>query len=324
MALDSLSGSDSMGDWVDKINLACTDAGTTLIVPGTDNSGTYIIRINELLSSQGVDEISGSQSTNFWLINSKLAIDSLNSGTGSQDRDVTTVAYEGLYDASATLGTQGGLFFSPDGLNMFCGHNGDYIVQYNLTTPFDVTSGVSHYLTTGWSNTYPTAMYITPDGLTVISSSSSLFYEHTLGSAWDITSVTQVQTMNFGYASNGIWFNDDGTIMITGERFATSIRKYALTTPYDISTATLDETVVPGDIVGGIYVSKDGEHLIVHHSTGVLSDYQLTNPWTLTGLTTFGTGSVPSAYSIYFDEDTGKLFTLDGGEHIEQYFVDAF
>jgi hypothetical protein len=84
MALESLSGSDSFGTWADKINLAIADAGTTPIIKGTDNSGTYLIRINELLVSQGVNTLATDDNTNIWLIRNNEAITIINQGGGAE------------------------------------------------------------------------------------------------------------------------------------------------------------------------------------------------------------------------------------------------
>ena len=95
----------------------------------------------------------------------------------------------------------------------------------------------------------------------------------------DILGATQTTTFNTGETENlGITFNDDGTEMfVIGQDL--DFFRYTLTTAYDISTASLSETVFLSDADNDIVFGNSGNNMYSIDGVGNVKQYSLLAPY---------------------------------------------
>ena len=144
--------------------------------------------------------------------------------------------------------------FNNDGTKMFIvNHAGRKTVDYwSLTTAFDVSTATfdGAYSLTGKEqransiafNNHGTRMFIAGVG----NDSQVRIHEFSLDTAFDLISgVTQLNTedlISFHNHIDGVTFNYDGTKMYTVNGAEDLMSQFKLTTPYDVSTLSLEGT----------------------------------------------------------------------------------
>jgi sugar lactone lactonase YvrE len=160
--------------------------------------------------------------------------------------DVSTASYASKsFSVSAQELTPQALAFKPDGSRMYvAGSAGDDINEYSLSTPWDVTTASYVQLfSVAAQETTPNSMYFRSDGLKlyVIGSDQDRVFQYTLGTAWNI-STASYDNINFSTtaqdtAPTGLYFKNDGTLMFVVGSTNDNVYQYALSTPWDVSTA---------------------------------------------------------------------------------------
>ena len=148
---------------------------------------------------------------------------------------------------------------------------------------------------------------------------SDTIYEHTLSTAWDITSVstTANHTRNTSTTDNlidprCIAFKTDGTVMYVAGNSAADgygIYIYTLSTAWDLSTATYDSYGGVSTILNyALQFSDDGTKLYASVSSAI-REYTLSTPWDLSTATLTYTKSM-SRYGNAFavSSDGTKIF----------------
>ena len=140
-----------------------------------------------------------------------------------------------------------GITFNNDGTKMFiCGQSSDRIFEYALTTGFDVST--ASYTSNSYNvqpNLYkPMAVQFNADGtkMFVLDETGDDVNEYTLSVGFDITStVTFVDAFSVATQEvkpTGLAFNTDGTKMFICGWKGNDVNEYALTTGFDVSTAS--------------------------------------------------------------------------------------
>jgi hypothetical protein len=136
------------------------------------------------------------------------------------------------------------VFISPDGLILYTvGSTNDRVYRYNLSTPWDVNTGVfTNSLSVSGYSTSPTGLFFKSDGtkLFVVDSVINTVFTIDLSTPWDIT--TGVQTQSFvvsgeSSVSQAISFNNSGTTMYILDSGLDDIIQYDLSVPWDITTS---------------------------------------------------------------------------------------
>jgi len=191
--------------------------------------------------------------------------------------DVGTASFTGTsFDVSAEAPTAQGVTFSSDGTTMFViGNTSDDVIQYSLTTAFDV--GTASFTGTSFAvfneETIAKGVSFNADGTTmfVIGESSNSVFQYSLTTAFDVGTASFTGTFFdvSAQASNsqGVTFSPDGTTMfITGDA-SNSVFQYSLTTAFDVGTASFTGTSF--DVSGqasasaGVSFNPDGTAMFV-------------------------------------------------------------
>jgi len=194
--------------------------------------------------------------------------------------DVSTASYLQNFSVSAQESSPSDLFFKPDGTKLYMvGTSGDAIYEYDLGTPWDVSTAV--YLqnfSVSSQNTVPAGISFKPDGTKIYmvgSSPSQSVYEYNLSSAWDISTSSYAQAFSVSSQESfprGVAFKPDGTKMYVNGQTGDDVNEYSLSTPWDISTATFTVATFSFSAQGatsnqGVYFKPDGLSFFIIDST---------------------------------------------------------
>ena len=170
--------------------------------------------------------------------------------------DLSTASYFGEALIGAQETSVRGLAFKPDGTKMFIvGSGSDLVLQYSLSTAWDVTSATYDsvsFSTTGQTPS-PASLAFNNDGTKMYFGGVGWYdvYEFDLSTAWDITTASYnlaFSVIDTGNSVNGFRFNSDGTNFyvstdgITGS--GARIGKYSLSSAYDLSTASFSNQLL--------------------------------------------------------------------------------
>ena len=187
--------------------------------------------------------------------------------------------------------------FNNDGTKMFIvNHAGRKTVDYwSLTTAFDVSTATfdGAYSLTGKEqransiafNNDGTRMFIAGVG----NNSQVRVHEFSLDTAFDLSSgVTQLNTedlISFHNHIDGVTFNYDGTKMYTINGAEDLMSQFKLTTPYDVSTLSLEGTYTVNSVSVGsteVVFSNDGSKMfIIDDSNEKVHEFNLSCNWSV-------------------------------------------
>ena len=169
-----------------------------------------------------------------------LASDSVNEYTLSTAFDITTATYIQRINVYAEESALFGAAFNTNGTKMYItGHVGDDVVEYDLSTAFDVsTASFGRRLYIGGT---PREITWKPDGTKFfITYDQGSVKEWDLTTAYDVTTGTAGSSFSIGNNMNasGAAFNNDGTRMfvLRTDSPGPQINQYSLSTAYDLSS----------------------------------------------------------------------------------------
>lgn len=239
------------------------------------------------------------------------------------------VTYDGSpFDVSSEETDPMGIAFSNNGTKMYVTGEHDFIYQYSLTTPFDITSGVSldfGSLGVGVQEGFPTDLTFSNDGskLFLLGTWGNEINQYSLTVPFDITSGASFDGHPFSVLDQeenprSIFFSPSGTrLMIIGS-LSDRVNQYTLTTPFDITSGVSFEANHPVGSVdfgpNGVAFSADGNSLFfVGSVTDAIHQYILDNDgFEETGL---NDGEVSGSLTIHaMDESfTNPSGTLTSG-----------
>ncbi len=170
------------------------------------------------------------------------------------DIDVSGAIYTGAAEElsiSAQEATPAGMAFNNDGSKMFVvGINDDAVVEYTLTTPFDVSTaiyaGVGEEFFVGAEESSPRGMAFNNDGskMFVVGSIDDAVVEYSLSTNFDVSTATYAGAGEEFFVGaeesspRGLAFSSDGSKMFVVGFDDDAVVEYSLSTNFDVSTAT--------------------------------------------------------------------------------------
>lgn len=217
-----------------------------------------------------------------------------------------------------------GMVMSPDGTKIYAvNHNGsaegfvqDAITQFNLSTPYDLTTMSARIGSSPSLNAFPTfsdsspqAAFFSPDGLNLYVSGGSSFrvFRYILTTAYEVQGATAHSSFASGLTSlSGLSFSQDGTKMfLVGQ--GSVIRRFTLSTAWDINTATNNNMSLP--ISGSqIFFKTDGTSFFTFNVR--INKYILGTPWDLSSFVLLESSIVLSDLTYVFG---GGIFISPDG-----------
>jgi hypothetical protein len=148
-----------------------------------------------------------------------------------------------------------GIYVKPDGTKFYIiGSAGDDVNEYNMSTPFDVSTGVfSQKFSVGAQEIAPYGIEFKPDGtkMYVVGAAGDDINEYDLSTPWDVSTASYNQ--NFSVSAQEITpmavrFKPDGTKMYVTGSTGDDVNEYDLSTPWDVSTASFVQSKGTGDL----------------------------------------------------------------------------
>ena len=267
---------------------------------------------------------------------SGITWDSVVSYTTGATWDLSTATWDAIpsnyFNVSSEETTPYGVAFKSDGLKMYViGSAGDDINEYNLSTAWDVTT--ASFVQAGSvsaQDTAPKNIFFKPDGtkLYVPGDTGNDINEYDLTTAWDISTLSFVQSLAAGSSSpTGVFFTSDGLTMFMcgGTSTAGEVAEFALSTAWDISTATETQSISlwfsaqsPGSDMNaptGIFFKPDGTKMFLTASSLNVAEFALSTAWdistaTRTLITTFPQAFPELVEGMYFKPDGTRFFTV--------------
>jgi hypothetical protein len=182
--------------------------------------------------------------------------------------------------------------------------------------------------------TDPTALFFSPDGrnMYVMGISGDDVNQYLLSTPWVASSATYVRIFSLSgqdTAPHGLYFREDGLKMYMVGQTNDTVYQYALTAPWDLSTASYESksfSVSAQDITPtGIYFRDNGTRMFMVGSTGdAVYQYNLATAWdvsTASYIQSFsisGQETIPE--DISFVNDGTRMFVLgSNGDDVTIY-----
>ncbi len=201
---------------------------------------------------------------------------------------------------------------------------------------FDPTSSDESELDVSGRTTTPTGLTFSDDGTKLYvcaTSSNGEIIEYTLSDPWNVSSASFVQTEVIGGSNfiNSIFINSDGTKVFTTDTATHLVRRYTLSTPYDISTATQDQTYSvnaqePSPL--GISFNPDGSEMFIVGSSAFIIKYSLTTPFTISSgvnwvISKNISGDEANPKGIAFSPSGTKMYVAGTSNHVQEYTLSS-
>jgi DNA-binding beta-propeller fold protein YncE len=165
--------------------------------------------------------------------------------------DVSTATYASkALSVGAYENSPSGITFKPDGTELYVtGYGNDRTVQYRLSTAWDLSTAayLGNYAHSIGIDSIPMCVEFNQDGtkMYVYGNGSDRIYVYNITTPWIVMTAEytgtffQLDTVGFGQFT----FNSDGTAFYTlGNGSSRTVRKYVMSTPYDVTTASLDSS----------------------------------------------------------------------------------
>ncbi len=342
-------------------DITYTANGTTLNL--LENSGLYVQRNKNLtLGTEATTTHFTNRGTttaptgNFTIQGHYINNGTFINNSGTTTFSTTTDAWNVSSSSTSVLGSPfsvaseeispASLVFRPDGLRMYVmGSSGFDINTYSLTTPWDVSTAsvLGSPFSVASQEAIPYSLVFRPDGLRmyVMGIADKDINTYTLSSPWDV-STASVLGSPFSVAGQettpiSLVFRPDGLRMYVMGQAGRDINTYALTTPWEVSTAAFlgsPFTVAAQDTAPNSLVFRpDGLRMYVMGSAGDdINAYSLATPWDVLTASFLGTSFSVSAqettpislvfrpdglrmYVMGFANDSINTYAITGGQY---------
>jgi 6-phosphogluconolactonase (cycloisomerase 2 family) len=254
--------------------------------------------------------------------------------------DISTASFVDSFSVSAQDTSPHGMAFNTDGTKMFvAGLQGLDINEYTLSSAFDVSTAsfVDSFSVSSQDSAIRDVAFNT-DGtkMFVLGDTNDSVFQYTLSTGFDV-STASYDSVSFSVTTeeinpSGMAFNTDGTKMFILGRSGDDVGEYALTTGFDISTASFTDSFFVGTQETGpegIAFNNDGTKMFIVGEAG-----DDVNRYTLTTGFDVSTASFTDSFSIAAQEadPTGIAFSSSGdkmfiiglaGDDVNEYSMDV-
>lgn len=255
--------------------------------------------------------------------------------------DVSTAVFVQSKDIGSEETNVRAVTFKSDGTKMYIvGIGSDAVKEYTLSTAWDVsTASYSQDFSVSAKDTAPTGVFFRNDGgaddgkqMYVIGVGSDSVHEYDLSTAWDVSTASFSQSFSVSSqdtAPEDVFFKSDGSIMyVVGEQ-GDDLNEYALSTSWDVSTASYSRSTSLKAQPKGVFFKSDGSRFfIVSNSHDAVYQYDLSTNWNLsTASYTEPTSDLfdvssqdTSPLDVTFKSDGSKMYVVgNAGDDVNEY-----
>ena len=222
--------------------------------------------------------------------------------------DITSAALEKSVTINSVEAAPQGVKFNSDGTVIFIlGTGNDGIDRWSLSTPYDIGSIIAANTTFTSIGGDPRGFDFNNDGtkMFILDQADKQIEEYNLSTPYNPATKTLNNTLSNTFTSSvnshqGLAFNNDGSKMFvvkgenSGNNADNKIEEYALSSAFDISTATLTGTFTPtsssaADISGLAFNSSGTKMYHLDFDGDKVYEYSLTCPFKVTSSSTCDT-----------------------------------
>ena len=253
---------------------------------------------------------------------SGTAIDFTLKVTGAGAYDIDNASYDSVsFSVNAQETTPQDVFFKPDGTKMYVvGNTGNDIIEYSLAAWDLSTASYTANFSVSSQDVSAKGVFFKPDGTKMYvcgASSGGKVYEYSLSSAWSVTSSSFVQAFSVASVQSipaDLFFKPDGTKLFTIGKNFDSVNEFALSTAWDISSASHAYTFSISSQEAtpeALSFKPDGTKMYITGGTGDdINEYSLT-AW---DLSTASFNNVTFSVSSQATSPTGLFLKLNGSK----------
>ena len=250
------------------------------------------------------------------------------------------------FDISDDEGSATGITFKPDGTKMYItGIGADNILQYNLTTAFDITSAtLEKSVLIQTVEDAPEDVKFNSDGtvIFILGTGGNGIDRWSLSTPYDISTIIDILNpteTSIGGDPRGLAFNNDGTKMFVLNQTNTRVEEYNLSTPYNPDTKTLTNTLTnatSSNFHQGLGFNADGSKMFVVKAKGgggssdadnKIDEYALSTAFDISSSSATLTGTFSPTHSsdeylsgIAFNGSGTKMYHINwSGDEVREY-----
>ena len=251
--------------------------------------------------------------------------------TGNQSvvgYDLSEAAYDSVSsDLSAETGALRSISFKPDGTKMYVlDLNGTDVNEYDLSPAWDITTSsyVQNFAVNGQESSVQ-GLFFKPDGtrMYIVGSVNDTVYQYSLSTAWDISTASYgsvfLSVNSRETNPKDIFFKPDGTKMYIIGSQDDAVDEWALSTAWDVSTASYTTTFSVSSQDGtpeDVFFTPDGATMyILGNSFNLVRQYSLGTAWDVSSASydsvVLDTTPSLSSQGFFFKPDGVKMYIVD-------------
>ena len=201
--------------------------------------------------------------------------------------DISTSSYSAQFSIGTQENQPQGLAFDTYGTKMFIvGYQGDDVNEYDLSTPFQISTATFSQTFSILNQTDVVSdIRFNGDGtkMFIASSNPSKIFQYSLATGFDVSTANydskELDVSSKQTSCQGLEFNSDGSRMfISGATSSGTINAYNLSTRFDITTATFDQTLSSSqdNTPNALFIGSDGEKFyVLGDQFNLVSEYDL-------------------------------------------------
>ncbi len=259
--------------------------------------------------------------------------------SGQAGDNLAGASYDSVSFSTSVAERSRGLTFSPDGTKLYNCADDESIYQYDLTTPFDLSTAADNGISFDTSSQAgaPWDISFNSNGTkaVVVSNSASVqvLYQYSLSTAYNI-STASYDSVSFDTSSQDISptggrFNNDGTKFFLMGHGTQAVYEYSLSTAFDLSTISYSGTSFDASgqvsFLPSIFFNTGGTKMYLGDgSSSIIYQYDLSTPYSLStaqySSVSFNVSSQESSpYGLVFSSDGTKMYIGGNATSIYQY-----
>lgn len=315
----------------------------TLSTP--DNVATAVFQNSTPLTANCI-KFNNSGTILYWLHNGKIFSQSLSSAWNTATKTGTISEYDiYLGTGNIFLDTLGRIAITnfdikTDGtkiiVNVKNSNYATFVLEYSLSSAWDITTITRSYNTSslalGSQYQYKTSWFFKSDGLKVIASDYSNLYEHSLSTAFDLSTINKTATTTKTRPNGSPYttrLNTAGTSLYLINYASQTIESHSLSTGWDLSTysSTISGTINPTTTLGTTATINDFDFkydgtifyiLVTSSGAYKVLQYNLSTAWDLSTAYHIYTLPVANNYTLCISYD-GKYLHNHSWASFEYY-----
>lgn len=258
--------------------------------------------------------------------NNKLlqAAAGVDSGPPSDPWNITTMDFPYNQDYTSifrgTLNNTYANFWKPDGLKLFVSGSFAKVIQYELTTAWDLSTA-SFVSTKSSYSSKNTGLAFKADGTAFyVMDNSDVIYQYNMSTAWTISTAPSAPSVQLSITSTetnsqSLVFKPDGTqFYVTG--YSGAVHTFTMTTAWDISTASFSSTQTTGvpSSIRAFTLNSNGTSAYFVDSNEVFVERALSTAYDFSTLSTTNSSTInlfselDNAFGIFLTSDGSELY----------------